>query len=98
MSDIMDFTQDGCADHIESVSTRAGDSIYLYLNGLDDSLVIPPDNVSRLASNPLMQEEHRREEDDITFLASLPEQLSDETILSLRARADTQPPLLPLAL
>ena len=85
----MDFTQDGCADHIESVSTRAGESVYLYINGLDDSLVIPPDNVSRLASNPLVQEEQRWEEEDIRFLASLPEHFSDETILSLKARADT---------
>lgn len=98
MSDIIEFTQDGCADHIESVSTRAGESVYLYLNGLDDSVVIPPENVSRLASHPLMQEEHRREEADIRFLADLPEQFSHETILSLKARADTQAPLLPLRL
>lgn len=98
MSDIIEFTQDGCADHIESVSTRAGESVYLYLNGLDDSVVIPPENLSRLASHPLMQEEHRREEEDFKFLTGLPEPLSDETILSLKARADTQAPLLPLTL
>ncbi len=96
MSDIIEFTQDGCADHIENVSTRAGESVYLYLSGLDDSLVVPPDNVDRLASHPLMQEEHRREEEDIRFLAGLPEQFSDEIILSLKARAET--PLLPIAL
>ena len=97
MSDIMEFAQDGCADHITSVSTRAGESVYLYLNGLDDSVVTAPEKVNQFASHPLMQEEHRREEEDIRFLASLPEQFNDETILSLRARANTQAPLLPLA-
>lgn len=98
MSDIMEFAQDGSADHITSVSTRAGESLYLYLNGLDDSIEAPPEKVSQIASHPLMQEEHRREEADIRFLADLPEQLSEETILSLKARADTQAPLLPLRL
>lgn len=98
MSDIMEFTQDGCADHIERVSTRAGESVYLYVNGLDDSVVIPAEKVSCLAFHPLMEEEHRREEEDIKFLAGLPGQLSEETILSLRTRAEAQAPLLPLTL
>lgn len=95
MNDIMDFAQDGCADHITSVSTLAGDSLYLYLSSLEDSVVSSPEEDSQIASHPLMQEEHRREEADIRFLAGLPEQLSDKTILSLKARADTQSPLLP---
>jgi uncharacterized protein YjaG (DUF416 family) len=97
MSDIMEFAQDGCADHITSVSTRAGESVYLYLIGSDDSVVTAPEKVSQILSHLLMQEEHRREEADIRFLANLPEQFNDETILSLRARADTQTSLLPLA-
>jgi hypothetical protein len=95
MKDIMEFTEDGSADHITSVSTLAGDSVYLYLSGLENSVVSSPETNSRIFSHPLMQEEYRREEEDIRFLAGLPEQLSDETILSLRARAGTQAPLLP---
>jgi len=98
MNDITEFTQDGCADHITSVSTLAGDSLYLYLSSLEDSVVSSPEEGSQIASHPLMQEEHRREEADIRFLAGLAECLSDETILSLRARASTQAPLLPLTL
>jgi hypothetical protein len=94
----MEFTQDGCAEHITSVATRAGESVYLYLNGLDNSLVTSPEKASEIALHPLMQEEHSREEADIRFLADLPEQFSEETILSLRARADTQASLLPLTL
>ena len=97
MSDIMEFAQDGCTDHITSVTTRAGESVYLYINGLDDSVVTAPEKVCQFASHPLMQDEHRREESDIRFLANLPEQFNDETILSLRTRADCQAPLLPLA-
>jgi hypothetical protein len=98
MNDIIGFTQDGRVDHIKRISMLAGDSVYLYLGSLVDSVVSSPEEDSRIASHPLMQEEHRREEADIKFLADLPEQLSDETILFLRARAGTQPPLLPLAL
>jgi len=98
MNDIMEFTQDGCVDHITNVSTLAGDSLYLYLSSLEDSVVSSPEEDRQIASHPLMQEEHRREEEDIRFLAGLPEQFSDETILSLRARAGTQAPLLPLTL
>lgn len=97
MSDIMEFASDGRADHIASVSSRAGESVYLYLNGLDDSVVTTPEKVGQIASHPLMQEERRREEADIRFLANLPEQFNDETIRSLRARADAQTSLLPLA-
>ncbi|ACO34119.1 DUF416 family protein [Acidobacterium capsulatum] len=98
MNDIMEFAQDGCADHITSVSTLAGDSLYLYLSSQGDSVVSSPEEDSQIASHPLMQEEHRLEEADIRFLAGLPEQFSEETILSLRARAGTQAPLLPLTL
>ena len=98
MNDIMEFTQDCCANHITSVSTLAGDSLYLYLSSLEDSVVSSPEEDSLIASHTLMQEEHRREEADIRFLVGLPELLSDETILSLRARADAHTPLFPLTL
>jgi uncharacterized protein len=98
MNEIIEFTQDGCADHITSVSTLAEDSLDLYLSSLEDSVVSSPEEDSQIASHPLMQEEHRREEADIRFLTGLPEQLSDETIMSLRARASTQAPLVPLTL
>lgn len=98
MNEIMEFTQDGCADHITGVSTLARDSLYLYLSSLEGSVVSSPEEDSQIASHPLMQEEHRREEADIRFLAGLPEQLPDEAILFLRTRADTQAPLLPLML
>ena len=96
MSDIMEFAQDGCADHITSVSTRAGESVYLYLNGLDDSLVTTPEKASQIASHPLMEAEHRREEEDIRFLSGLPDQFDNHAISALRARASVQAPLLPL--
>jgi uncharacterized protein YjaG (DUF416 family) len=95
-NDIIAFTQDGRAEHIITVSTLAGDSLYLYLSSLEDSVVSSPEEDSQIASHPLMQEEYQRQEADIRFLVSLPEHLSDEAILSLRARADNQAALLPL--
>ena len=55
MNDIMEFTQDGCAEHITSASTLAGDSLYLYLSSLEDSVVSSPEEDSQIASHPLMQ-------------------------------------------
>jgi len=97
-NDIIAFTQDGFAEHIKNVSTLAGDSLYLYLSSLEDSVVSSAEEDSQIASHTLMREEYRRQEADIRFLASLPEQLSEEAILSLRVRAETQAPLLPLTL
>lgn len=95
-NDIIAFTQDGQAEHITEVSTLAGDSLYLYLSSLEESVVSSPEEDRQIASHPLMQEEHRREKEDIRFLADLPEQLGDEAILVLRARANNQASLLPL--
>jgi Protein of unknown function (DUF416) len=98
MNDIVEFTQDGCFDHITRVSMLAGDSVDGYLGNLNDSTFFTPEVETWIASHPLMLEKHRREEDDLGFVASLPEPFSDETILCLKKRADSQPPLLPLRL
>jgi uncharacterized protein YjaG (DUF416 family) len=95
-NDIIAFTQDGQAEHITDVLTLAGDSLYLYLSSLEESVMSSPEENRQIASHPLMQEEHRREKEDIRFLADLPEQLGDEVILVLRARANNQASLLPL--
>ena len=94
-NDIIKFTQDGFAKHITNVITLAGDSLYLYLSGLEDSVASSSEEDSLIGSHPLMKEEYRREEADLSFLAKLPEQLTDEAILSLRARADAHGPLFP---
>jgi hypothetical protein len=95
-NDIIAFTQDGRAEHITDVLTLAGDSLYLYLSSLEESVVSSAEEDRQIASHPLMQEEHRREEEDIRFLASLPEQLGDGAILLLRERANNRAPLFPL--
>jgi uncharacterized protein len=97
MSDIVEFTLDKRADHITYVSTLARDSVHLYLSSLESSVVSSPEEDSKIASHPLMQQEQRREEEDIRFLSGLPDQFDKDAISALRARASTQPPLLPLA-
>jgi uncharacterized protein YjaG (DUF416 family) len=96
INDIVEFTLDGRADHIAYVSTLARDSIHLYLRSLEPSIVSSPEEDTKIAGHPLMQQEQRREEEDIRFLSGLPDELDSDVISALRARASTQPPLLPL--
>ncbi|MGH9500091.1 MAG: DUF416 family protein [Terriglobales bacterium] len=95
MSDIVEFTLDGRADHIAYVSTLAQDSVHLYLSSLEPSVVSSPEEDSRIASHPLMQQERHREEEDIRFLSGLPEQFDSKTVAAVKTRASTQAPLLP---
>jgi uncharacterized protein YjaG (DUF416 family) len=97
MSDIVEFTLDGRADHIAHVSTLARDSVHLYLSSLEQSLVASPVDVSRIAGHPLMQQERRQEQEDVRFLSGLPDRFDTDAISTLRARASSQAPLLPLA-
>lgn len=97
MSDIMEFTLDGRSDHIGHISTLARDSVNLYLSRLEPSFVSSAEEDNRIAQHPLMQQEQRREEEDIKFLSGLPDQLDKNVISTLKARASTQAPLLPLA-
>lgn len=97
MSDIVEFTLDEKADHIAYILTLVGDSLHLYLSSLEPSVVSSPEKDSRIARHPLMEQEQRRQDDDIRFLSELPDRFDKETISALRARASTQTPLLPLA-
>jgi hypothetical protein len=56
-----------------------------------------PEKERLIAAHPLMQRELRQEEEDIKFLAGLPERLDDEMIAILRARANSQPPTIPFS-
>jgi uncharacterized protein YjaG (DUF416 family) len=96
MSDIVEFTLDGCADHIAYVSTLARDSVHLYLSSLEPSIVSSSEEDGKIAGHPLMQQEQFREEEDIRFLSGLPDHLDGEAVSALRARARAQAPLLPL--
>ena len=96
LSDILEFTRDGNADHIAYVTTLARDSVHLYLSRLETVVVSSPARDARIAGHPLVQQEQRREEEDIKLLSELPDQFDSDTVSSLRARASTQVPLLPV--
>jgi len=96
MSDILEFIVDRGSDHIARISTLATDSVALYLSGLEPSLVYSPERGQRMAAHPLMRHELRRQEEDIAFLCGLAEHFDKDTISALRARARSQPPLLPV--
>lgn len=97
ISDIVEFTLDGSADHIAHVVTLAQDSVHLYLSSLEPSLISSPEEDSRIARHPLMRQEQRREEEDLRFLSRLPDQFDSKIISALKARASAQTPLLPIA-
>jgi Protein of unknown function (DUF416) len=96
MSDILEFMSDGRSDHIAHVSALARDSVDLYLSSLEASIASSPHEDSKIASDPLMRQEQRREEEDISFLSELPGGLDERAISAVRARASSQAPLLPL--
>ena len=96
MSDIGEFTVDKKADHIAYILTLVRDSLHLYLSGLDPSAISSPEKDRRIASHPLMLQEEHQEEEDVTFLMGLPNELDDKLISAIRARASTQAPLFPL--
>jgi uncharacterized protein YjaG (DUF416 family) len=97
MSDTLEFILDHRPDHIVYVSTLATDSVHLYLSRLSPSVVSSSVEDKKIAEHPLMQQELSRQEEDIKFLAGLPDQFDSETVSALRERARTQAPLLPAA-
>jgi uncharacterized protein YjaG (DUF416 family) len=97
MSDIVEYSLDRRGDHITHVVTLARDSVDLYLSSLEHSVVSTPEVDKKIARHALMQQEQRREEEDIRFLSGLPNQFDNNAISALRARASAQTPLLPLA-
>lgn len=97
MSEIVEFTLDQRADHITYILTLVRDSLHLYLSSLEPSVVSSPEKDRRIASHPLMQQEQHQEEEDIKFLSEMPDHFDKNTILTLKARATAQVPLLPLA-
>jgi hypothetical protein len=64
---------------------------------LEQSVVSSPEEDKKIAGHPLMQQEQHREEEDIRFLSGLPDQFDTNVISTLKARASTQAPLLPIA-
>jgi hypothetical protein len=97
MSEIMEFMLDGSSNHIVFISTLATDSVYLYVANLEPTLVTTKERVAWITSHPLMQQELQREKEDIKFLAGLPDPFDNETFLTLRARLNSQSPILPLS-
>jgi hypothetical protein len=93
----MQFALDGSFDHVAFVSTLAKDSVYLYLASLEPALVTTRQEVDRISSHPFMQQELRRQEEDIKFLTALPGQFDEGIVSVIRARASSQPPILPPA-
>lgn len=94
--EVMEFTIDGRADHVADVSTLARDSVYLYVSSLEPSIASSAEENSRIAQHPLMKQEKYQENEDFRFLSGLPDQMNSTILSALRARASTQPSLVPV--
>jgi len=92
MAAVLDFIIDGSVNHILKIAELARDSVDMYLESSDPSLVSEP-GTERLDAHPLLQREHQHQKQDLEFLSALQEGFRDDV---LRKRAGAQPPLLPL--
>lgn len=96
MSEIMEFILDGRASHIAYVSALATDSVDLYLCSRDQPGMTSAGQNAGSAADPLMRRELGRQEEDVGFLASLPDEFDKQAVFAVRSRANVQPPLLPI--
>lgn len=94
MSDILEFAADKRPDHIADVLTLVSDSLHLYVSSAGPSVASSPEGTHRIASHPLTQQEHHQEQEDLKFIARLPDLFDKNAISILRARASVQAPLL----
>lgn len=95
MGEILEFASDWKEDHIENIRKLVRDSVYLYLSTIEPSLISSPSEVKRISEHSLMLREEQKEDEDISFLWSVPT-LDGETISSLKRRAAAQSPVFPV--
>jgi hypothetical protein len=94
INELLEYAHDNRMNHLARVSSLAQDSLDLYLSSLEPSVLSLPEEDGKHFYNPLMKRERHQEQDDITFLYSLPDRLDDETLSTISARARTSAPLL----
>lgn len=95
MGEVLEFVSDGQIRHMGTLLGLATDSLDLFASNSSSPSAYTSERDQEIAVRPLLEREHRRQQDDIRFLAGLPDHFSQETIQALRARADTQAPLVP---
>ena len=82
----MSFLSDYNVDHIVEAAGLARDTVALYAQSIE---AIPPHslNFEEVMRHPLVQQELQRQAEDLVFLASLPKDISQETIPLIREHA-----------
>ncbi|HEX5236430.1 MAG TPA: hypothetical protein VFW25_14005 [Silvibacterium sp.] len=95
--EISEFTTDGHSAHLASLLSLVRDSADLYLSSLDPSISSYSEHSSMVDDSRIVKQELHREEEDLIFISSLPDELDDETVSGLRDRASGYTALLPFA-
>jgi uncharacterized protein YjaG (DUF416 family) len=92
---LMSFLSDGNVNHIVEAAGLARDTMALYVQSAE---AIPPHSLSSkdIMKHPLVQQELKRQAEDLEFLASLPEDVRRATVRQIRERANQAAGLLPL--
>jgi uncharacterized protein YjaG (DUF416 family) len=94
-ADIAGLAEDGEGTHVTEAIEYARDSIHAKAASEMRTFVYDPTVEEAVSSHPLVRRERQREEDDVAFLARLPETPWPQSVFSmLRDRAQAQEPLL----
>ena len=92
---LMSFLSEGNVNHIVEAAGLARDTMALYVQSTE---AIPPHSLGskEIMKHPLVQQELKRQAEDLEFLASLPEDVRGKIVHQIRERANQAAGLLPL--
>jgi len=93
VADLMSFLFDGKVDHIVEAASWARDTAFMSVEStisIDD----PALALQEINGHPLVQRELKQQEQDVSFIESLPEEIGEEAFSALRARAEGTPAIL----
>jgi uncharacterized protein YjaG (DUF416 family) len=95
IGDLMLFLADQHIDHIVEAAGLARDTVAMYV---DRTQSVPPVSLplDRIMKHPLVQQELRRQDEDLAFLTELPNYVNQETVPLLRERSRRSPDMLDL--
>ena len=93
VADLMSFLFDGKVDHIVEAASWARDTAFMSVESTI-SIDGPALALQEINGHPLVQRELKQQEQDVSFIESLPEEIGEEAFSALRARAEGTPAIL----
>jgi len=98
VANLMSFLSDGNVDHIVEAAGWARDTAFMHVENAHFTHVVGG-NVGRLVvqqinAHPLVQRELKQQEQDISFIESLAEEVGQEAVSALKERSERTPAIL----